>query len=95
MTLEWSAKQATEITTGEVELEFTPTVTNTERGVPNLEFGLQQMHTVLMALTSYEANNIVANSRKNPLEACNRQQKRDDQTMRGRERNLLRTSISL
>ena len=34
----------------------------------NLEFVLQQMHTVLMALTSHEANDIVANSRKNPLE---------------------------
>ena len=33
----------------------------------NLEFVLQQMHTALMALTSYEANDIVADSRKNPF----------------------------
>ena len=32
-----------------------------------LKFVLQQMRTALMALTSYEANDIVANSRKNPL----------------------------
>ena len=31
---------------------------------------LQQMHTALMALTSDEANDIVANSRKNPYEAA-------------------------
>ena len=31
-----------------------------------MEFVLQQMHTALMALTSQEANDIVANSRKNP-----------------------------
>ena len=36
MMLEWSAEQATDITTDEVELEFTPTVTNTEGSVPNL-----------------------------------------------------------
>ena len=29
---------------------------------------LQQMHTALMTLTSYEAYDIVANSRKTPLE---------------------------
>ena len=32
-------------------------------GVQNLKFVLQQMHTALMALTSYEANDFVANSR--------------------------------
>ena len=48
---------------------FLPTSTNQERGAQNLEFVLQQVHTSLMALTSYEANDIVANSRKNPLEA--------------------------
>ena len=32
----------------------------------NLEFVLQ-MHTALMALPSYEANDIAANSRKNPF----------------------------
>ena len=47
-----------------------------------------------MARTSYEANGIVANSRKNPLEASRRLQKRYDTTTRGRKRNLLRTIIS-
>ena len=61
----------------------------------NLECVLQQMHTPLMALTSYEANDIVANSRKNPSEAWRRLQKRHDPTTGGRKRNLLRTIISL
>ena len=52
------------------------------------------MHTALMALTSYEANDIVASSRKNPLEAWRRLQKRYDPTTGGRKRNLLRTIIS-
>ena len=60
----------------------------------NLEFVLQPMHTVLTALTSYETNDIVANSRKNPLEAWRRLQKRYDPTTGGRKRNLLRTIIS-
>ena len=59
-----------------------------------LEFVLQQMHTALMALTSQEANDIVANSRKYPLEAWRRLQKRDDPTTGGRKRNFLRTIIS-
>ena len=42
---------------------------NVERGVQNLEFVLQQMHRALTALTSSEANDTVACSRKNPLEA--------------------------
>ena len=67
MMLEWSAEQATEITTTAIDLEFLPTVTNVERGVQNLECVLQQMHTALMAPTSYEARDTVANSRKNPL----------------------------
>ena len=46
-----------------------------------------------MALTSYEPD-IVANSRKNPLEAWRRLQKRHDPTTGGRKRNLLRTIIS-
>ena len=85
MMLEWAAEQPT---------EFTTTDTNEDRGVQNLEFVLQQMHTALMALTSYEANDIVANSRKNPLEAWRRLQKRDDPTTGGRKRNLLRSIIS-
>ena len=46
-----------------------------ERRVRNLEFVLQQMLTAIMALTNYEANDSVANSRKNPLEAWRRLQK--------------------
>ena len=46
----------------------------------NLQFVLQLMDTALMALTSFEANDIVANSRKNPLEAWRRLQKRFDPT---------------
>ena len=39
-----------------IDLDFLPTSTNVERGVRNLEFVLQQMHTALMVLTSYDAN---------------------------------------
>ena len=60
----------------------------------NLEFVLQQMHTALMALTSQEANDIIANSRKNPLEEWRRLQKRYDPTTGGRKRKILRTIIS-
>ena len=94
MMLEWAAEQPTEITTTAIDLEFLPTDTNEDRGVQNLEFVLQQMHTALMALTSYEAHDIVANSRKNPLEAWRRLQKRYDPATRGRKRNHLRTIIS-
>ena len=93
--LEWSAEQPTEFATTAIDLEFLSTVTSVERGVQNLEFVLQQMHTALIALTSYEANDIVANSQKNPLEAWQRLQKRYDPTTGGRKRNLLRTIISL
>ena len=72
MMLEWAAEQGTEITRHAIDLEFLPTNTNVERGVQNLEFVLQQMHTELMALTSCETNDIVANSRKDPLEAWRR-----------------------
>ena len=92
--LEWAAEQTTEITTELINREFLLTATNQERGAQNLEFVLQQMHTALVALTSYEANDIVANSRKNPLEAWRRLQKRYDLTTGGRKRNLLRTIIS-
>ena len=94
MMLEWAAEQPTEITTTAIDLEFLPTDTNEDRGVQNLEFMVQQMHTALMAFTSYEANDIVANSRKNPLEAWRRLQKRYDPMAGGRKRNLLRTIIS-
>ena len=92
--LEWAAEQPTEITTTAADLQILPTDANEDRGVQNLEFVLQQMHTALMALTSDEANDIVANSRKNPLEAWRRLQKRCDPTTGGRKRNLLRTIIS-
>ena len=92
--LEWAAEQPTEITTTAIDLEFLPTDTNVDRGVQNLEFLLQQMHTALMALTSYEANDIVAYSRKNPLEAWRRLQKRYDPTTGGRKRSFVRTIIS-
>ena len=94
MMLEWAAEQAIEITTTAIDLEFLPTDTNVDRGVQNLEFVLQQMHTALMALTSYEAHDFVANSRKNPLEAWRRLQKLYDPTTGGSERNFLRTIIS-
>ena len=87
--LEWAAEQATEITTTAIDLEFMRTDTKVHRGVQDLEF------VALMALTSYEANDIVANSRKNPLEAWRRLQKRYDPTTGGRKRNLLRKIISL
>ena len=87
MMLERAAEQPKEITM--------TTDANEDRGVQNLEFVLQQMHTALMALTSYEANDNVVNSRKNPLEAWRRLQKRHDPTTGGRKRNLLRTIISL
>ena len=95
MMFEWAAEQATEITTTAIDLELLPTDTNVDRGVRNLEFVLQQMHTALVVLTSYEENDIVANSRKKPLEAWQRLQKRYDPTTRGRKRNLLLTIISL
>ena len=94
MMLEWAAEQATESTTTEIDLEFLPTDTNVDRGVQNLECVLQQMHTALVALTSYKTNDIVANSRRNPFEAWRRLQKRHDPTTGGRKRNLLRTIIS-
>ena len=52
------------------------------------------MHTALMALAGCGANDIVANWRKNPLEAWRRLQIRCDPTTGGRKRNLLRTIIS-
>ena len=72
MMLEWAAEQGTEITRDAIDFEFLPSKMNMDRCVRNLEFVLQQMHTAVMALTSYEANDIVANSRKHPLEAWRR-----------------------
>ena len=49
-----------------------------KRGVRNLEFVLQQMHPALMALTTNKVDDSVVNSRKKPLEAWRRLQKRYD-----------------
>ena len=64
MMLEWAAEQTVEITTTAIDIEFLPSEMNVDRGVQNLEFVLQQMHTALVALTSYEPNDTVANSRE-------------------------------
>ena len=64
--LEWAAEQRTEITTTAIDLEFLPTGTNAEGGLQNLEFcGAADAHSIDGA---HELD-IVANSRKNPLEA--------------------------
>ena len=89
-----AAEQTTEIVTELIDREFLPIMTNQERGAPNLEFILKQMHTRLTDLTSGEANHIVANSRKNTLEAWRRLKTRCDPTTGGRKRNLLRTIVS-
>ena len=94
MMLEWSAQQGAEITTELIDLEYLPTSTKHVRGVQNLEVVLQQIHTALMSLTSYEANDTVANSRKNPMEAWRRLQERCGPATGGSKRNLLRTAIS-
>ena len=91
---------ATEISTEFIDREFLPIRTNQE----DLEFILQQVHTrptdfanhgtALVALTSYEANDIAASSRKNPLETRRRLQKRPDSTAGGWKRNHLRAIVS-
>ena len=58
MMLEWAADQTMEITTTAIDLEFLPTDPNEGRGVNNLEFILQHMHTKPVALTSPEANDM-------------------------------------
>ena len=55
---------------------------------------MQHMHETLMTRTSQEANDIVANSRKNPLEGWRRLHKRHDLAGGGRKRNILHTIIS-
>ena len=84
MMLEWASDQPMEITTTAIDLEFLPTDSNEGRGVRNLELFLQHMHETLMTRTSHEANDIVANSRKNPLEAWRRLNERYDPTGGGR-----------
>ena len=95
MMLEWAAEQPKKITTTAIDLEFLPTDANKDRGVQNLEFVLEQMHTALVALTSYEVNDIVANSRKNPLEAWRRLQERYGPTTGERKRTFCARSFLL
>ena len=94
MMLEWASDQPMEITTTAIDLEFLPTDSNEGRGVRNLELILQHMHETLMTRTSQEANDIVANSRKNSLEAWRRLHERYDPTGGGRQRNIHLTIIS-
>ena len=73
-----AAEQMTEISTEFIDREFLPIRTNQERRAQDLEFSLQQkhgvlqMHTTLSDITIGEAKDIVANSRKNPLETWRR-----------------------
>ena len=63
--------------------------------MPNLSLCLQQMHTALMTLTSFEANDIVVNSRKNPFVGMTKTVRNEMvRRTRGRKRNLLRTIIA-
>ena len=87
MILEWSAEQVTEVTQKLIDLDFWPTSTNVEKGLSNLDYVLQQVLPAIMSLTSHEANDIVANSRKN-------EDSRNDMTRR-QWREKLRTIISL
>ena len=52
--LDWSAEQVKEITQELIDLEFLPTATNAERGVPKLEFVLQLLHTAPVGVRSYQ-----------------------------------------
>ena len=90
----WRAEWTTEIFTTRIDLEFFSTNTNMDRGMQNLELKLWQMNTALMTLTTYEANDIVVNSRKSSKETWRRLQKRYDSTTGGRKRHLLHTIIS-
>ena len=65
MMVEWAAEQGTEMKREALDIEFLPTGTNTERGVQNLEFVLQQVHTALMALTIFGC----AENRGGPMES--------------------------
>ena len=85
-TLEWTAEQTTEIAAELINREFLPTE-NQERGVQKP--GVCAAADAYSACGSHEL--VVANSRKKPLEAWRRLQKRYDPTTGGRERNLLRT----
>ena len=67
MMLEWAAEQTTEISKEFIDLEFLPIMT---------KYILKPIHMMLSDFTSGEANDFVANLRKNPLEAWRRLQKR-------------------
>ena len=82
--LEWAAEQAVEITQAAIDSEFGDAELDAERYVEGREAVCQRMHTALMSLTHGEAGDIVANSRKNPLEAWRRLHKRFDPTTGGR-----------
>ena len=79
--MEWAAEQPTEITTTAIDLAFF--ADGQERRQKSAKPG------VLRRMT------LSPNSRKNPLEAWRRLQKRYDPTRGGRKRNLPRTIISL
>ena len=96
MMLEWAAEQPTEITTTAIDLEFLPTDTNEDRGVQNLEFVLQQMHTAQTWLSR-----VIRRTTLSPTRGRTRWRHggdcRSDMIRRqegGRKRNLLRTIIS-
>ena len=89
MVLEWSAEHAAEITTELIDLEILPTATNVER-----KCAQSGVRASADAHNTHEANDIVANSRKDPLEAWRRLQKRYDPTAGGRKRNFQRTITS-
>ena len=95
MMLVWSAEQAAEITTELIDLDIFADFD--ERGTRSAQSGVRAAADAHSAHGSpgYEAHDIVANSRKNPLEGWRRLQKRHDPTTGGRSRNLLRTIISL
>ena len=59
-----TAEQMTEILKEFIDLEFLPILTNQKREVQNLEFILQQMHTMLTDLTSGEANDMLLPTRR-------------------------------
>ena len=86
MMLDWAADQTMEITTTAIDLEFLPTESNGGPGERNLEFVLQHMYDMLRIRRSQEANDIVANSWKNPLEAWRRLHERYDPIGGGRIR---------
>ena len=64
--LEWSAEQMTEISTEFIDRELLPIKTNQERGAQDLEFILQQMHTVLTDITIGERKTLLPTRGRTP-----------------------------